>query len=54
MLRRGQSQLGDKTVIDVVDAVSKATIGKADWAGIAAAALKQSSETLDLFRDQAL
>ncbi len=52
MLRRGQSQLGDKTVIDVIDAVSTATIGNEDWAGIAAAARKQSSATLDLFRDR--
>ncbi len=52
MLRRGQSQLGDKTVIDAIDAVSKATIGKADWESVAVAAREQSSMTLAAFRDQ--
>lgn len=51
MLKRGQSQLGDKTVIDVIDAVSKAVLGKADWLALAAAAREQSSATLNLFRD---
>lgn len=52
MLRRGQSQLGDKTVIDVVDAVSKAVTGKSDWASIAISAQKSSSATLASFRDK--
>lgn len=52
MLRRGQSQLGDKTVIDVIDAVSKAVTGKSDWAGIAISAQESSSATLASFRDK--
>ncbi|UCI22812.1 dihydroxyacetone kinase subunit L (plasmid) [Mesorhizobium sp. B2-1-8] len=52
MLRRGQSQLGDKTVVDAIHAVSKATIGKSDWADIAAAAHASASATLVSFRHQ--
>ncbi|TGT71875.1 MULTISPECIES: DAK2 domain-containing protein [unclassified Mesorhizobium] len=52
MLLRGQSQLGDKTVVDAIDAVSKATVGKSDWAGVAAAAQASAAATLASFRDQ--
>ena len=52
MLRRGQSELGDKTVIDALDAVSKATAGKRSWAEVAAAARIAGDAVLDEFRDK--
>lgn len=52
MLRRGQSQLGDKTVIDAIDAITKAVTGKEDWASVAAAAQEGSSRALASFRDR--
>lgn len=52
MLRRGQSELGDKTVIDALDAVSRATAGKPSWAGITASAKAAAAATLAEFKDK--
>lgn len=52
MLRRGQSQLGDKTVIDAIDAVAKAITGKSHWPGVSGAARESSAAALAAFHDQ--
>lgn len=52
MLARGKGQLGDKTVIDSLDAVSKA-IGDVPAAQMPAAALAAAEATLEAFRGKA-
>ena len=52
MLKRGQSSLGDKTVIDAIDAVATAVADKADWQDVAAAARQSAAATLAAFRDR--
>jgi dihydroxyacetone kinase-like protein len=52
MLKRGQSQLGDKTVIDVIHAISVAVSDKHDWTSVARAAAQSAAATLDAFRDR--
>jgi phosphoenolpyruvate---glycerone phosphotransferase subunit DhaL len=50
MLARGGAKLGDKTVLDAVDAVAAAVDGLDDPPAIAAAARRAGRETLDRFR----
>lgn len=50
MLRRGQSELGDKTVIDAVDAVSRATSSKRTWSEVASSAIAGADAVLADFR----
>lgn len=52
MLKRGQSSLGDKTVIDAIDAVATAVDGKTEWRGVAAAARESAARVLAEFRDK--
>lgn len=52
MLRRGQSELGDKTVIDAVDAVSRATSGRTTWSEVASSAISSADTVLANFRDK--
>jgi dihydroxyacetone kinase-like protein len=52
MLKRGQASLGDKTVIDVLDAVSRVIEGKSEWAAIAPAAAEVATATLERFRGE--
>lgn len=52
MLKRGQTALGDKTVIDALDAVSHAVAGKATWDAIGPAAVEAAQAALENFRDQ--
>jgi hypothetical protein len=50
MLARGGAKLGDKTVLDALDAVSTATRDLDDPSAIAAAATRAGQEALDRFR----
>jgi dihydroxyacetone kinase len=50
MLARGGAKLGDKTVLDALDAVATATQDLADPPAITAAATRAGQETLDRFR----
>ena len=50
MMARGKGALGDKTVLDAVDAISAATDGQSDPAALLAAADRAMTETLDAFR----
>jgi dihydroxyacetone kinase-like protein len=52
MSRRGRSQLGDKTVLDAIEAARAATDGLEDPAEIAMAADNAIVDTLEQFRDQ--
>lgn len=52
MIQRGGASLGDKTVLDALDAVARATAGLSDAGAIAAAAEKAAEETLAIFRDR--
>jgi dihydroxyacetone kinase-like protein len=52
MLKRGQSELGDKTVIDAIDAVARATAGIDDWAALSAAAGRSAKTVLAEFNDR--
>ncbi|WP_442580478.1 DAK2 domain-containing protein [Mesorhizobium sp. ASY16-5R] len=52
MLKRGQSELGDKTVIDAIDAVARATAGINDWAALSAAAGRGARAVLAEFNDR--
>jgi phosphoenolpyruvate---glycerone phosphotransferase subunit DhaL len=52
MARRGKSAPGDKTVLDVLEAVGAAVRDLADPAAIAAAAPKAAHDALDRFRGQ--
>ncbi len=50
MVSRGKAALGDKTVLDVLDASARATDGLSDPAAILQAALKATQETIDAMR----
>jgi dihydroxyacetone kinase len=50
MLTRGGAKLGDKTVLDALDAVATATRDLDDPSAIAPAATRAGQETLDRFR----
>ncbi len=50
MAARGKSQLGDKTVLDVVEAARQATEGCSHPEEMAAAAVKAARETIAAFR----
>lgn len=52
MLARGGAKLGDKTVIDGLDAIANATRGIDDRAGIGQAARTSAAEVLARFRDE--
>jgi phosphoenolpyruvate---glycerone phosphotransferase subunit DhaL len=52
MMARGKASLADKTVLDPLDAVAKAVIGKSDPAAIASAARTAARGTLADFRDR--
>ncbi|MGY3606538.1 MULTISPECIES: dihydroxyacetone kinase subunit L [unclassified Bradyrhizobium] len=52
MLKRGQSALGDKTVIDAIDAVAKAVTGKSDWTEVVSAARQGAAAVLADFNDK--
>ena len=52
MMARGKGALGEKTVLDVLEAVRAATEGLDDPAALLAAATKATDETLDRLRDQ--
>ena len=52
MSDRGKGQLGDKTVLDAVEAARHATEGLAEPSAILAAAVADVSTTLDVFRDR--
>ena len=50
MAARGKASLGDKTVLDVLDAAARATEGLNDSSAIAQAALTATQETMDRLR----
>lgn len=52
MMARGGAKLGDKTVLDALDAVAAAVRGLDDPAAIGAAATKAADDALDQFRGQ--
>jgi dihydroxyacetone kinase-like protein len=52
MRARGKASLGDKTVLDVVNAAAEATKGLDDPAAILAAARQAAAETMDRFRNE--
>ncbi len=52
MMARGKGALGEKSVLDMLDAVSRAIDGLDDPAMIRAAARKAATQTLDTFRGQ--
>jgi dihydroxyacetone kinase-like protein len=52
MAARGKASLGDKTVLDVLDASARATEGLNDPAKILQAALSATQETMDRLRDK--
>lgn len=52
MLARGGASLGDKTIIDVVDAVASATTGLKSQSSIMGAARTAAVQTLDAFRSR--
>jgi phosphoenolpyruvate---glycerone phosphotransferase subunit DhaL len=52
MMARGGAKLGDKTVVDMLDAIATAIAGAATGEHAAAAAKAAAKETLDRFRDQ--
>lgn len=52
MLKRGQSKLGDKTVIDAIDAVATTVSGLENWTELAAAARESANAVLSDFRDK--
>ena len=51
MMTRGKAQLGNKTVLDTLDAAVKATAGLEDPDAILAAAKKAVADTMDRMRD---
>lgn len=51
MMARGKAQLGNKTVLDTLDAAAKATKGLDDPQAIVDAARKAVAETMDTMRD---
>jgi hypothetical protein len=52
MMVRGGAKLGDKTVVDMVDAVGSTLDGVTDAATASARARAAADATLDAFRDQ--
>jgi phosphoenolpyruvate---glycerone phosphotransferase subunit DhaL len=52
MIARGGAHLGDKTVLDGIDAVARACEGLSDPSAIASAARKAANEALEVFRDK--
>jgi dihydroxyacetone kinase-like protein len=52
MMARGKGALGDKTVLDALDAVAGATAGMDDPAAILSAADRAVTATLNAFRDR--
>ncbi|WP_425053531.1 dihydroxyacetone kinase subunit L [Psychromarinibacter sp. S121] len=52
MMTRGKAELGDKTVLDALNAVAQATEGKEDPATLLAAARDAITQALDTFRPQ--
>ncbi|WP_366654679.1 dihydroxyacetone kinase subunit L [Fodinicurvata sp. EGI_FJ10296] len=50
MMQRGKASLGDKTVLDALDAIASAIAGKDDPAAIGEAAVEAVQTTLDRFR----
>jgi dihydroxyacetone kinase-like protein len=52
MQKRGKAELGNKTVLDTLDAAATATEGLDDPAAILAAAKKATAETMDRMRDR--
>ena len=52
MMARGGARLGDKTVVDMIDAVAVALAQARTREEASEAALKAASETLDAFRDR--
>ncbi|MEZ0169357.1 dihydroxyacetone kinase subunit L [Microvirga sp. TS319] len=52
MLARGGAKLGDKTVIDALDAVANATRGVEDGTALARAASVSAADVLARFRDE--
>jgi len=52
MMARGKGALGEKSVLDMLDAVSRAIDGLDDPAMIRSAARKAATQTLDTFRGQ--
>nr|WP_278434451.1 dihydroxyacetone kinase subunit L [Brucella anthropi] len=52
MIQRGGASLGDKTVLDAIDAVVKATEGVSDQPNIATAASQAADQALVSFQDR--
>jgi phosphoenolpyruvate---glycerone phosphotransferase subunit DhaL len=52
MARRGKSAPGDKTMLDIMEAIRSAVSGLDDPAAIGAASVKAAREALDRFRGQ--
>ena len=52
MMARGGAQLGDKTVLDAIDAVATACAGLSDPTAIAAAARTAANQALESYRDR--
>ncbi|QRM33981.1 dihydroxyacetone kinase subunit L [Microvirga sp. VF16] len=52
MIARGGAQLGDKTVLDALDAVASAISGQEEKSAVAAKAQAAAHEALDQFRSQ--
>jgi len=52
MMARGKGAIGDKSVLDALDAVARATAGLDDPAAMLAAASRAGDETLAAFRDK--
>ena len=52
MLARGGAKLGDKTVIDLIDAIARAVAGLDDPAEIAVAAAREADSVLAAFRNR--
>jgi phosphoenolpyruvate---glycerone phosphotransferase subunit DhaL len=52
MSARGKASLGDKTVLDVLDAAASATAGLDEPGAILQAAMKATQETMDRLRDK--
>jgi hypothetical protein len=52
MMARGRGSLGDKSLLDAVDAVAVATAGLEDPVAILAAADRATNQALDSFREQ--
>lgn len=52
MIKRGRGQLGEKTVLDTIEAIRLAVEGLSDPNEIALAAVNAAQSALDAFRDQ--